>query len=52
MGHSTTVDDIAAGLGVTGVSVLDESQFDRLFVVHIIESVNHLERLRYGVETP
>ena len=52
VGHSNTVDDIAAGLGATGLSDLAEAQFDRLFVVHRFGSVTHLDRLRYGAETP
>lgn len=50
--HSNTVDDIATGLGVSGVSELAESQFDRLFVVHRFGSTAHLDQLRYGEETP
>lgn len=46
------VDDIPTGLGVSGVSELAESQFDRLFVVHRFGSTAHLDRLRYGTETP
>jgi phosphohistidine phosphatase SixA len=52
VGHSNTVDDIAAALGAAGLSDLDEDQFDRLFVVHRFGSVAHLDRLRYGAETP
>ncbi|GJM30579.1 MAG: phosphoglycerate mutase [Cyclobacteriaceae bacterium] len=52
IGHSNTVDDIAIGLGAPGVPELDELQFDRLFVVHRFGSTVHLDRLRYGVETP
>lgn len=52
VGHSNTVDDIASGLGATGLSDLGEDQFDRLFVVHRLENVAHLDQLRYGVETP
>jgi len=50
--HSNTVDDIAAELGVTGVPELSENQFDRLFVVHRFASKAHLDRLRYGEQTP
>lgn len=50
--HSNTVDDIAAGLGATGLSDLSENQFDRLFVVHRFSNIAHLDRLRYGVVTP
>jgi phosphohistidine phosphatase SixA len=52
IGHSNTLDDIAAGLGVSEVPELTESQFDRLYVVHRFGSTTHLDRLRYGVETP
>jgi phosphohistidine phosphatase SixA len=52
VGHSNTVDDIAAGLGATGLSDLGEDQFDRLFVVHRFGNIAHLDRLRYGAETP
>lgn len=52
VGHSNTVDDIAAALGVGGVSELSEGQFDRLFVVHRINRIGHLDELRYGVATP
>jgi phosphohistidine phosphatase SixA len=52
VGHSNTIDDIAAALGATGLSDLSEDQFDRLFVIHRFADVVHLDRLRYGVETP
>lgn len=52
VGHSNTVDDVAAALGAGGLSDLAEDQFDRLFVVHRFSSVAHLDRLRYGVATP
>ncbi len=52
VGHTSTVDDIAAGLGATGLSDLNEDQFDRLFVVHRFANVAHLDQLRYGAETP
>ncbi len=52
VGHSNTVDDIAAGLGATGLSDLDEDQFDRLFVVHRFANHAHLDQLRYGAATP
>ena len=50
--HSNTVDDIAAALGVAGVAELDEQQFDRLFVIHRFATLAHIDRLRYGSETP
>ncbi|QHQ34233.1 histidine phosphatase family protein [Algicella marina] len=52
VGHSNTVDDIIAALGVNGVSELAESQFDRLFVVTKHSGATHLTRLRYGADTP
>ena len=52
VGHSDTVDDIAAGLGAGGLTDLAGTQFDRLFVVHRVANVAHLDRLRYGTETP
>jgi len=52
VGHSNTVDDIAAALGATGLSDLAEDQFDRLFVVHRFGDVAHIDRLRYGARTP
>ena len=52
VGHSNTVDDIAAGLGAAGLSDLTDEQYDRLFVVHRFGTVAHLDRLRYGAETP
>ena len=52
VGHSTTVDDIAAALGAAGLSDLGEDHFDRLFVVHRFAGVAHLDQLRFGVVTP
>lgn len=52
VGHSNTVDDIAARLGASGLSDLAENQYDRLFVVHRVSGIAHLDRLRYGAETP
>lgn len=48
VGHSNTVDDLAAALGAEGLSDLDESEYDHLFVVHRFPSGAHLDRLRYG----
>lgn len=50
--HSTTVDEIASGLGAAGVNELAETQFDRLFVVQRLGGHALLLRLRYGKETP
>jgi len=50
--HSNTVDDIATGLGAPGVPELQESQFDRLFVVQRVAANTSLLRLRYGAPTP
>ena len=53
VGHSNTVDDIAAALGAPGLSDLAENQFDRLFVVNRVGAAGaHLSRLRYGRDTP
>jgi phosphohistidine phosphatase SixA len=52
VGHSNTVDDIAANLGVSGVPELAGAQYDRLFVVTRFGSTAHLNLLRYGSETP
>ena len=52
VGHSNTVDDIVAELGVAGLSDLSEPQFDRLFVVTKHGDTAHLARLRYGLATP
>ena len=52
VGHSNTVDDLAAGFGVAGVKELEDSQHDRMFVIHRVGDVVRLQRLRYGVETP
>ena len=50
--HSNTVDDIAAQFGASGVGELDESQFDRLFIIHKSWYATRLLRLRYGTITP
>lgn len=52
IGHSNTVDNIAASLGVSGVPELIGAQYDRLFVVTRFGAKTHLNLLRYGSETP
>lgn len=52
VGHSNTVDDIAAGFGVSGLADLPEARFDRLFVVHRFADIAVLDQLRYGAATP
>lgn len=52
IGHSNTLDDVAASLGVTGLSDLDESEYDRLYVIHLHSSEVFLERLRFGAPSP
>ncbi len=52
VGHSNTLDDLAAALGANGLADLAESQFDRLFVVVRTGDQSSLHRLRYGAETP
>ena len=49
--HSNTVDDIASGIGATGVAEVLEPQFDRLFVVLSVAGTVQLQRLRYGTAT-
>lgn len=53
IGHSNTLDDIASAFGITGLSDLDESQFDRLYVVRRNgPGAADLIRLRFGPSTP
>jgi len=52
VGHSNTLDDVAASLGVTGLSDLDESEYDHLYVIHLHPSGAFLERLRFGAPSP
>lgn len=53
VGHSNTLDDIAAAFGVTGLADLEESQFDRLYVVRrSAGGHSELAPLRYGAPTP
>jgi len=52
IGHSNTLDDIAAAFGITGLSDLDESQFDRLYLVRrSAGATTELTPLRYGTPT-
>lgn len=48
VGHSDTIDNIAAGLGANGVPELNTGQYDRLFLVHRVGNKAHLHVLRYG----
>lgn len=49
VGHSNTLDDLAAAFGAEGLSDLDESEYDHLFVVHRwADGGAHLDRLRFG----
>jgi broad specificity phosphatase PhoE len=52
VGHSNTLDDIAAAFGIAGLADLEESQFDRLYVVRQGAGGGELVRLRYGTATP
>jgi broad specificity phosphatase PhoE len=52
VGHSNTLDDIAAALGIAGLADLEESQFDRLYVVRAGGTGGELLRLRFGDLTP
>lgn len=55
VGHSNTLDDIAAAFGIAGLADLEESQFDRLYVVRADGTGGHggeLLRLRFGDVTP
>ena len=52
VGHSNTVDDLAGGLGVSGVGELAETHFDRMIIVHRTISGVFAQRLRYGTPTP
>lgn len=52
VGHSNTLDDLAAAFGAHGLADLDESQYDRLHVLRVGGDGAHLARLRYGVPTP
>lgn len=51
VGHSESLDNIAAGLGVKGVPELKQKEYDRLFLVHMIGSEVYLHTLRYGEPT-
>jgi broad specificity phosphatase PhoE len=53
--HSNTLKPIArrlAGAPAMPEQALEESQFDRLYVVHINGLIGNLDRLRYGAMTP
>lgn len=50
--HSNTVAAIAAAFGVTGLSDLDESNYDRLWVVHHRPEGSVFQALRYGASSP
>lgn len=52
VGHSNTLDDLAAAFGAAGLADLDESQYDRLYVLRLDGRRAHLVRLRYGSPTP
>lgn len=52
VGHSNTLDDLAAAFGAAGLADLDESQYDRLYVLRVDGRRAHLVRLRYGSPTP
>jgi phosphohistidine phosphatase SixA len=52
VGHSNTLDDIAAALGVNGLSDLEETMYDRLYVIQRIGDHVWMQTLRFGVETP
>jgi len=52
IGHSQKVDNIASALGATGLSDLDDENYDRLYVIHRFGDIAYLDRLRYGAKTP
>ena len=51
VGHSESLDDIAAGLGVNGIPELKQKEYDRFFLVHMIGGEVYLHTLRYGEPT-
>lgn len=51
VGHSNTLDDLATAFGAHGLADLDESQYDRLYVVQAGDGDVRLLRLRYGAPT-
>ncbi|MBX3726711.1 MAG: histidine phosphatase family protein [Xanthomonadales bacterium] len=51
VGHSNTLDDLAAAFGAHGLADLDESQYDRLYVVQAGSNDVRLLQLRYGTPT-
>ncbi len=53
VGHSNTVDDIMRDLGASNPPIIDDTKFDRLFILHLLgHGVVHLDELRYGAPTP
>ena len=50
--HSNTVPEIIAALGATPVPVIDENEYDDLYVVTLFAGGAHVLNLRYGRESP
>lgn len=51
VGHSNTLDDLTAAFGAQGLADLDESQYDRLYVLQAGSGEARLLQLRYGAPT-